>query len=304
LAPMLGYDAPNATRLSRDLAGNAILRKMKPMTVSRRAFRALFAAALGVSLATSAGVAAPSEPADEFWPALKRDLFQNRDISENSGVVTLETPMKAEDAALVPMTMSVGLPQGDSRRVVKMSLVIDENPVPLAGTFTLGDKGGVVQIETRVRVNADTYVHLVAELSDGSLTEAKRYVSAAGGCSSPSIKTLDALGSSLGQLKFILLPDLVHGRRAAVVMIRHPNFTGMQMDDRTHDYTPARYVDHFAVYQDNDLVFSVDGGISISEDPNFRFAFAAGPNRTLRVEASDNSGARFTSSWPILASGG
>jgi sulfur-oxidizing protein SoxY len=273
------------------------------MTVSRRAFRAVFAA-IGVSLALTAGVAAASAPADESWPALKRDLFQNREISENSDLVSLQTPMKAEDAALVPLTMSVRQPQGDLPRVVKMSLVIDENPAPLAGTFTLGEKGGVVQIATRVRVNADTYIHLVAELSDGSLTESKRYVFAAGGCSAPSTKTLDALGASLGQLKFNLLPDLVHSRRAAVVMIRHPNFTGMQMDESTHDYTPARYVDHFAVYQDDDLVFSVDGGISISEDPNFRFAFAAGSNRTLRIEASDNSGARFTSSWPILASGG
>ena len=273
------------------------------MAVSRPAFRA-FLAAVGFSLAMTAGVAAPSEPADDSWPALKRDLFQNREISDHSDLVALDTPMKAEDAALVPMTMSVRQPQGDSRRVVKMSLVIDENPVPLAGIFTVGDKGGVVQIETRVRVNADTYVHLVAELSDGSLIESKRYVHAAGGCSAPSTKTLDALGSSLGQLKFRLLTDLVRGRHTAVVMIRHPNFTGMQMDEGTHDYTPARYVDHFAVYQDDDLVFSVDGGISISEDPNFRFAFAAGPNRTLRVEASDNSGARFTSSWPILASGG
>jgi sulfur-oxidizing protein SoxY len=105
-------------------------------------------------------------------------------------------------------------------------------------------------------------------------------------------------------LKFSLLPDFVRGRREAVAMIRHPNFTGMQMDESTHDYTPARYVNHFAVYQDDDLVFSVDGGISISEDPNFRFAFAADPSRTLRVEAGDITGARFTSAWPILASGG
>jgi sulfur-oxidizing protein SoxY len=276
---------------------------MSPMTISHPAFRAALAVII-VSITTAAGVAAPPPPADESWPALRRDLFQNREISEGSTFVALDAPAKAEDAALVPMTMLVRQPPGDSRRVVKMSLVIDENPVPLAGTFTLGEKGGVVQIATRVRLNADTYVHLVAELSDGSLTETKRYVHAAGGCSAPTSKTVEALRSSLGQLKFSLLPDFVRGRREAVAMIRHPNFTGMQMDESTHDYTPARYVNHFAVYQDDDLVFSVDGGISISEDPNFRFAFAADPSRTLRVEAGDITGARFTSAWPILASGG
>lgn len=260
--------------------------------------------AIGVSIATSAGVAARTEPADDSWPALKRDLFENRDIVENSAFVVLDAPFKAEDAALVPMTMSVRQPYGDPRRVTKMSLVINENPVPLAGTFTLGENSGIIQISTRVRLNANTYVHLVAELSDGSLIESKRYVYAAGGCSAPTSKTVDELASSLGQLKFSLLPSFVRNRREAVVMIRHPNFTGMQMDESTHDYVPARYINRFTVYQGDELVFSVDGGISISENPNFRFAFAADTNRTIRVEAGDITGAHFTSAWPIIPGGG
>ena len=249
-----------------------------------------------------AGAGAESAQPDDFWPDFKRDLFQNREIVENSGFVALDAPIQAEDAALVPVTMAIRTPPGDRRRVVKMSLLIDENPVPLAGTFTLGPRGDVVQIATRVRVNANTYMHLVAELSDGSLTEAKRYVRAAGGCSAPSAK--GAVDSTLGNLKFRMLPDVVHGHREALVMIRHPNFTGMQMDDSTHDYTPARYIDHFAVYQGDDLVFAVDGGISISEDPNFRFAFGTDAGRDLRVEAGDISGARFTAAWQVTAVGG
>jgi sulfur-oxidizing protein SoxY len=260
--------------------------------------------AMGVSTATFAGVAARSGPPDDAWPALKRDLFENREISENSAFVALDAPFKAEDAALVPVTMAVRQPLGDSRRVTRMSLVINENPVPLAGTFTLGENGGVVQISTRVRVNANTWVHLVAELSDGSLTETRRYVYAAGGCSAPTSKMVDGPASSIGQLKYNLLPNIVRNRREAVVMIRHPNFTGMQMDERTNDYTPARYIDRFAVYQGDELVFSVDGGISISEDPNFRFAFAVDSTRTIRVEAGDITGARFNSAWPVNPGGG
>lgn len=268
--------------------------------------RVLLAAsmAIGVCLATPASVTARYEPADGPWAELRRDLFQNREIAENSAFVALDAPFKAEDAALVPVSMSVRQPHGDSRRVTKMSLVINENPVPLAGTFTIGENSGVVQISTRVRINANTWIHLVAELSDGSLAETKRYVYAAGGCSAPASKVADAQASLLGQLKFSLLPSFVRNRREAVVMIRHPNFTGMQMDDSTNDYTPARYVDRFAVYQGDDLVFSVDGGISISENPNFRFAFAADSNRTIRVDAGDITGARFTSAWPVAAGGG
>ena len=260
---------------------------------------------LAAALCLTAGGALAAESApDEFWPGLKRDFFQNREVVENPGFVTLDAPLKAEDAALVPMKIAIRTPPGDARHVVKMSLLIDENPVPMAGVFTLGEKAEVVQIETRVRVNADTFVHLVAELSDGSLVESKRFVRAAGGCSAPSAKGFDDPQRPIGALKFRLLPDIVHGHREAVVMIQHPNFTGMQRDEKTHDYTPARYVDHFAVYQGEDLVFSVDGGISISEDPNFRFAFAADETRTLRVEAGDIAGGRFGYSWPMAGGGG
>jgi sulfur-oxidizing protein SoxY len=257
-----------------------------------------------IAVAFSGAAHAQSALPDEFWPGLKRDLFQNREIAPDSPFIALDAPMKADDAALVPIAMKIRNVPGDDRRVVKMSLVIDENPMPLAGTFTLGAKSDVVQIATRVRVNANTYVHLVAELSDGSLTETRRYVRAAGGCSAPAAKVAGDLASQMGKLKFRLLPDIVRGRREAVVMMRHPNFTGMQMDEATHDYTPARYVNHFAVYQGDDLVFAVDGGISISEDPNFRFAFAADENRTLRVDAGDIAGAKFTSAWEVRAGGG
>lgn len=57
-----------------------------------------------------ADVAARIEPADNSWSALKRDLLDNREIAENFGLVVLDASFKAEDAALVPMTMSVRQP--------------------------------------------------------------------------------------------------------------------------------------------------------------------------------------------------
>ena len=100
--------------------------------------------------------------------------------------VSLEAPPRAEDAALTPVKMIVHVPKGDPRRVAKLSLVIDENPVPLAGEFTFGPKADVASIATRVRVNAYTNMRLIAELSDGSLHMTKTYVKAAGGCSAPA----------------------------------------------------------------------------------------------------------------------
>ena len=65
-------------------------------------------------------------------------------------------PTRAEDAAILPVTMRVTLPSSDLRHLKTLTLVIDNNPVPVAATFTFGDSAGVSVISTRVRVNSYT----------------------------------------------------------------------------------------------------------------------------------------------------
>jgi sulfur-oxidizing protein SoxY len=255
-------------------------------------------ALLGV-LAT--GAAAQTAP--DSWSDIKKQLFSESSIAEDDAYVSLDAPPRAEDAALTPVTMKVHVPAGDARHVVRLSLVIDENPVPLAGVFTLGAKAQVASIATRVRVNAYTNMRLVAELSDGSLHMTKTYVKAAGGCSAPATKAPDEANAQLGKMKLRVIDDAKPGRGDFVVMLRHPNNSGLQMDQVTRLYTPARYVDHLAVYQNAELIFSVESGISISEDPNFRFDFARRDAKTLRVEASDIDHAEFKASWPLDGKG-
>ena len=240
---------------------------------------------------------ATAQTAPDSWPDVKKLLFKDASIIDDETFVTLMAPARSEDAALTPIKLAIHAPPGDARRVVKVSLVIDENPVPLAAEFTLGAKAEVTEIETRVRVNAYTNIHAVAELSDGSLHTTKVYVKAAGGCSAPATKNFEA--ADIGKMKLRVVDDEKPGRADYVVMMRHPNNSGLQMDQVTRLYTPARYLDHLAIYQGDELVFSVEGGISISEDPNFRFDFARTDARTLRVEAHDIDNARFQASWPI-----
>jgi sulfur-oxidizing protein SoxY len=245
---------------------------------------------------------ASATPVDT-WSDLQKQLFKQTPISEDASFASLEAPPRAEDAALVPVQLNVHRPPGDSRRVVKLSLVIDENPVPLAGEFTLGPKSDVTRIETRVRVDAYSNMRLVAELSDGSLHMDKVYVKAAGGCSAPAAKSPDEANAALGKMKIRAFDDAGPGRDDVVVMLRHPNNSGLQMDQITRLYTPARYVDHLAIYQGEDLVFSVEGGISLSEDPNFRFDFARNEAKILRVEASDIDNTHFKADWTLEKSG-
>jgi len=263
-------------------------------------------AVLGLALATAAtgGLAQAQSTQDpDPWPDLQRIFFGGKPVAEDKSIVTFDAPARAEDAALVPMSFSAKLPPGDSRRVTKLTLVIDENPAPLAAAFTLGDKAGDTRIATRVRVNSYTNVHVVAELSDESLLMATRFVKAAGGCSAPMVKSMDEALATLGQMRFRILPQVADAPDEALVMIRHPNNSGLQMDQVTRLYTPARYINKLAVYQGDELVFSMEGGISIAEDPNFRFTFKRNGAKTFRVEAEDTTGKTFSGAWPATRDG-
>src|SRR3954466_16352165 len=148
--------------------------------------------------AAPAGAAEPYDP----WPGLAQDIFNNRAMNDGAGVIAIEMPYRAEDAAIVPVTLRTTLPPGDSRRVVRITLVIDQNPAPMAAKFELGVDAGVSEISTRVRVNNYTDVHAVAELSDGKLYMTKTYVKASGGCSAPAAKNADEARNRLGQMRY------------------------------------------------------------------------------------------------------
>ncbi len=272
--------------------------------VSRRTFchAGLVAVAAGMSARTA--VADPPVLRDP-WLDLARDVFNGRPLADGSGVIALDMPVRAEDAAIVPVTIRSTLPSGDQRRLKTVTLVIDENPAPVAATFALGPSAGISSISTRVRVDSYTNVHAVAELSDGKLYVVAVYVKASGGCSAPALKNADEAKAKIGQMKLRQFADAVHvtarGKPEAQVMVRHPNNSGLQMDQVTRLYTPVFFVRELRVWQGDDLMLSMDGGISISEDPNIRFDYVPNGAAMFRVEAVDTDNHVFKSEWPIEA---
>ena len=42
-----------------------------------------------------------------MWPGIRKELYVQRTIAEEDGMVSLEAPVRAEDAAVVPITMRV-----------------------------------------------------------------------------------------------------------------------------------------------------------------------------------------------------
>src|SRR3954463_10723483 len=187
----------------------------------------LIALLLGIAFA----VPAQAEEAYDPWPGLVQDIFSNRPMNDGGNVIGIEMPYRAEDAAIVPVTLRSKLSPGDARRIRSITLVIDRNPAPMAAKFELGPDANVTEISTRVRVNNYTDVHAVAELSDGQLYMSKTYVKASGGCSAPAAGNADAAKSRLGQMRYrqFARPG-ESGAREAQIMVGHPNNSGLQMD--------------------------------------------------------------------------
>jgi sulfur-oxidizing protein SoxY len=260
---------------------------------------ALFAVALSGSLASPLAAAEPQDP----WPGLARDIFNGRDLADGAGLIAIDMPYRAEDAAIVPVTLRATLPPGDTRVVKAITLVIDQNPAPVAATFRTG--AGVTMISTRVRIDSYTNVHAVTELSDGQLYASTVFVKASGGCSAPTAKNAEEAKANLGQMRFRQFVKAaggpVSGPREAQIMIRHPNNSGLQRDQVTLLYVPAFFVRELHVWQGDELVLAMDGGISISEDPNIRFTYLPNGATRFRVEAVDTDGHVFKGEWPVEA---
>jgi sulfur-oxidizing protein SoxY len=228
-------------------------------------------------------------------------------MNDGSDVIAIEMPSRAEDAAIVPVTLRTKLAPTDSRRVLAITLVVDQNPSPMAAKFELGPDAHVSEISTRVRVNNYTDVHAVAELSDGKLYMTKTFVKASGGCSAPAAKNADEAKNRLGQMKLRQFARSDQGSadrsRDAQIMIGHPNNSGLQMDQVTQLYIPAFFINELRLWQEDSPVLAMEGGISISEDPNIRFTYVSNGAKHFRAEAKDTSGHVFRNEWKIDNSG-
>ncbi|MEI9983139.1 MAG: quinoprotein dehydrogenase-associated SoxYZ-like carrier [Aliidongia sp.] len=257
-------------------------------------------AALAVLAATGSARAEEDDATYQArWQDLRHAIFGDRKIEDGAGVITLDAPPRALDAALVPVT--IDLP--GQAKIKSVYLTIDGNPSPLAGTFHFGPAADTHELKTRVRVDAYTLIHAVAETEDGRLYAAERFVKAAGGCSAPGTKDAQLAMERLGQMKLKRVGDASSSTDAVQLLISHPNYNGMQMDQVTRNYTPARYIQDIKVTRGDALVFDFESDISLSEDPAITFGVLGRKQTPITVEVLDSTKAVFKQNFDIPGNG-
>lgn len=268
------------------------------MGVGRRLLLAAAICLIAVSSTDLARAQADEEEAarNARWSALRSALFGDRKVEDGAGVIELDAPARALDAALVPLTISIV----GSRPIRTVHLVIDNNPGPLAGRFTFGPAADPRTLKVRMRVDEYTDIHAIAEGADGKLYSVKKFVKASGGCSAP-VGSQDAKAlQDLGQMRLKLLSDFAPGKPVQTqLMIRHPQFNGLQMDQITRNYTLPHFIKTIDVSHAGQEVLRVESDIALSTDPVISFGFVPRAKGPLNVVVRDSEGLKFERSFEV-----
>jgi sulfur-oxidizing protein SoxY len=232
------------------------------------------------------------------WKDLQHEIFGARALQDGAGVIQIDAPEHALDAALVPVTLTLKATQP----IKGVYLVIDNNPAPLASHFTFGPRADPRTLKLRVRVNMYTYMHAVAETTDGRLFVSQQFIKTSGGCSAPVGSDDAAAMKDMGLMKLHLLGSFAPGKPLqAQLMIRHPNFNGMQMNQLTRNFTPPRFIRTIDASYDGAAVFHLDSDISLSTDPVITFGFMPDKKGTMQLVVRDSKDTAFNHSFDVPA---
>ena len=274
--------------------------RLAPREPTRASRRQVLSAGMAGALAlvTAPARAAADNPENERWRALRESLFGPRPIAHDPGdVLELDTPVRAADAAVVPIAIRARQPQTPERYIRKIWLVVDHNPSPVGAVFTLTPLSGRADLETRIRLEEYTHVRAIAEMNDGTLSMRTRYVKASGGCSAPAGKDLQAALAGLGRLRLRVDESAPAGQpRTAQLMVSHPNVSGLAIDQVSRLAPTPQFVRQIDITYDGQPVLSAEVDFTLSENPALRFQFlpkADGQSHDLRAVVQDTNDRRF-----------
>lgn len=267
---------------------------------------ATFRRGLRAAVIASCLVVAPAASlAQSAWDHIRPEVFGQRAILDGTGILTLKAPFRPEDQRAVPIGVDARF--SDGRSIKAITIIIDENPSPVATVMTMGPNRAHVATNITFRFNRKTNVRAIVEASDGQLYMQHAFVRYAGGqsaCSAPPNGNAEEIAASMGKMKLAHLTDGVAAEssqvhRRARLEVKHPNFTGLQMDQITLLYYPVHIIETLQIKQGDDLVMEMKNGISVSENPIIDFDFDVNGASALKVTANDTKKNVFEHMFPV-----
>lgn len=261
-----------------------------PFSRRRTVLAALASLPFGAALANEK--AEPDPAKSQYWTPIRQMMFGDRQLHDGKDVIRVYLNTRADDASTVPVSVKAQIDQTESSYIKQIFLIVERNPSPAAGLFQFSPHSGRAQLETRLRFEDFSFVRAVAEMNDGKLYMASRWVKAAGGCSAPGDR-FRIPPELVGQMKFKFVDETVEYNKPQLVqlMIRHPNESALASDfDETK--TP-QFVRSVKVTYAGKPVMSAEVDFSISDNPSFRFFFLPTGEGELRAEVEDTHDRRY-----------
>ena len=270
--------------------------------ITRRKFLTLIAAT-GATLTLPGTLVANNhhKNAPPAWDAIREYLFQDKEILPGDGVVEVIAPVRPPNGGDVTVRIVAAFPQTPECFLKKHYLVVDENPSPVAGVFTLTPESGIADVNTRIRVNAYSDVRVISQTNDGRLYMNSTFVKASGGCSAPPMNNDPLLKLAMGKTTLLNEGKASNGTYKFHLSVVHPSYSGLQKDQITLLYIAPHYVENIEVKnRDGEVIFAAGGDISFSENPSFGFHYAPRGNEDfLSVKIMDSRKKTFESEWPV-----
>ena len=233
---------------------------------------------------------AHADASPDIWPYLKQQVFKDRVIHEDQNFLKIDGPKRASSGAQVPVTIALSK---NTHHVKKISVFIDANPGQHAATYFLTDQSQQILINTRIRMETDSFVRAVAETENGELFMSAIPIRASGGCSGYMDVHDPELTKDLGKILIKAENNFVTSR------IKHPNFTGLQKDLDSGGYIPEWIVKTIEFNHQGGKILAVENQISISQDPFLKFTLPTPLQGEVTITAKDTKGNQFESAIEV-----
>jgi sulfur-oxidizing protein SoxY len=250
-------------------------------------------------------LATPAALAGSAWDDIRPSAFGNRAIEDGKEFIAFYAPYRAEDQRAVPISAAAAFKDG--RKIKSITFVVDENPMPVAAAFRFADRRDRATLGIDIRLDHASAVRVVVEASDGALYMIEKFVKASGMgvCAAPPVGDPAVAAATMGQMKLTDLTgsDAAAGatrfHRSAQLDIKHPQLTGMQMNQITLLYTPMRFVDAVEVRQGDEKLFDLEGSMTLSENPRITFDYQINGASLIKVRTKDTSDSVWTRDFPV-----
>ena len=233
---------------------------------------------------------AHADASPDIWPYLKQQVFKDRVIHEDQNFLKIDGPKRASSGAQVPVTIALSQ---NTHHIKKISVFIDANPGQHAATYFLTDQSQQILINTRIRMETDSFVRAVAETENVELFMSAIPIRASGGCSGYMDVHDPELTKDLGKILIKAENNFVTSR------IKHPNFTGLQKDLDSGGYIPEWIVKTIEFNHQGGKILAVENQISISQDPFLKFTLPTPLQGEVTITAKDTKGNQFESAIEV-----